>query len=88
MADRARCDSGHLDICVVKRAGIPQLLRVAVAGLTGGLSGQDGVVYMTGRRIELTSAEPYPVQVDADYHGATPVDIDLTPAHVPFVIPA
>lgn len=88
MADRARVDSGHLDVCVVRRATRGALLRTAIRALRGGVSRQRGVDYRTGRRVELTAAEPVAVEVDGDYFGTTPVEITLRPACVPVVVPA
>jgi diacylglycerol kinase family enzyme len=88
LADRARCDSGHLDVCVLERASLPGLLRTGWNGLSGGLSRRRGVAYLTGRRVRLAANEPVAVQVDGDYCGTTPVEIDLLPAHVSLCIPA
>ncbi|HXV74814.1 MAG TPA: diacylglycerol kinase family protein [Candidatus Polarisedimenticolaceae bacterium] len=88
VADRASCDSGHLDVCVLKRASLPGLARAAFSGLTGGLSSSPGVVYLTGRRIELDADRPVPVELDGDPFGTTPVEIELTPRCVPVVVPA
>lgn len=86
VADRARCDSGQLDVCVLERATVPRLARTVVHGLTGGLSGRAGIVYRTGRVVHVESADPCAVQVDGDYLGSTPVRIELRPAVVPFVV--
>ena len=88
MADRARCDSGHLDACVLHNGSIAGLVRAGVAGLTGGLSHRDDVTYLTGRQIRVLSDDPVPFEVDGDYAGTTPVDIELRPAAVPVVVPA
>ena len=88
VADRARSDSGHLDICVMQRATVPGLLKATVGGLTGGVSGQKGILYLTGQRISLGSDEPSPVEVDGDYYGTTPIEITMEPSVVPVVVPA
>jgi diacylglycerol kinase family enzyme len=87
VADRARCDSGHLDICVLTRAALPSLARAAVSALTGGLSNCPGVIYLTGTRVELGSDRPVPLELDGDPFGATPVDIKMEPQHVPVIVP-
>ena len=88
MADLARCDSGRLDVCVLRNASLGGLVRAAVSGLTGGLSRRDDVVYVTGRRIRIESDPPVPVQIDGDHAGTTPLEIEIRPAHVPIVLPA
>lgn len=87
LADQARCDSGHLDICVLSRASLPGLLRAAAGGLSGGISGQKGVTYLTGREVQINAEAPVAVQVDGDYFGRTPLRIGLEPAWVPFISP-
>jgi YegS/Rv2252/BmrU family lipid kinase len=87
LADRARCDSGELDVCVLARAAIPDLLRTAARGLAGGISRQRGVIYLTGREISIEGDERVPVQVDGDYFGRTPAQIRLEPSRVRFIAP-
>jgi len=88
MADRARCDSGWLDVCILRNGSRGGLMRAAVSGLTGGLSGRDDVAYVTGRRVRIDSEQPVPVEIDGDPAGTTPLDIEIRPAHVPIVVPA
>jgi diacylglycerol kinase family enzyme len=77
VADRARCDSGQLDACILTRASFPRLLRAAAGGLTGGLSKQRGVVYLSGTSIEITANEPVAAQIDGEPFGTTPLRIHL-----------
>jgi len=88
LADRAVCDSGFLDVCVLTRAALPGLMRALVSGLTGGLSRTEGVVYVHGTRIGITSNQPVPVELDGDPFGTTPIQISLQPRHVPIVVPS
>ena len=88
MADRARCDSGHLDVCVLRNASLAGLVKAGVAGLTGGLSRREDVAYLTGRRIRIDAAEAVPVEIDGDHAGTTPIEVELRPATVPIVVPA
>ena len=87
VTDRAVCDSGYLDVCVLTRAALPGLVKALVGGLTGGLSRSDGVVYVQGTRIGVTSNLPVPVELDGDPFGTTPFDITLKPRQVPIVVP-
>jgi diacylglycerol kinase (ATP) len=88
LADRARVDSGHLDVCVLSRASIAGLLGVTAAALSGGVSGRKGVVYLTGREIVIESTHPVSAQIDGDYFGTTPLSIGLESERVPFVVPS
>lgn len=88
MADLARSDSGHLDVCVLRDASVAGLVRAAVSALTGGLSRRDDVDYLTGRRIRVESEDPVQVEIDGDHAGTTPLDVRLRAAHVPILTSA
>jgi YegS/Rv2252/BmrU family lipid kinase len=86
-ADRARCDSGHLDVCVFPRGTLPALIWYYLAAFLGWASKRTDVRYLTGTRIRIESREPVAVQMDGDPAGVTPVDIGLLPAVVPVLVP-
>lgn len=88
MLPQARSDDGLLDVCVLpceSRAKIVQLFLLAVSGEH---TQSEGAVYMKARRICIESAEPSPVQVDGEPAGFTPVEIDLLPQKLGFIVPA
>ncbi|UCE85330.1 MAG: diacylglycerol kinase family lipid kinase [Deltaproteobacteria bacterium] len=87
VTDRARGDSGQLDVCLFARASRRHLVRYAWAGFRGRIARLDGVLYRTGRRIAIRSAEPVPVEVDGDDYADTPVEIRVVPRAVPIVMP-
>jgi len=87
-ADRARCDSGHLDVCVFPRGTLSALIWYYLAAFRGWVSTRTDVRYLTGIRIRIESREPVAVQVDGDPAGDTPVDIQLLPGAVPVLVPA
>ena len=85
--DRARCDSGHFDMCVFSKAAIWDLYRYGFAALFKSVSRDGGCLYVTGRSIRIESSAPVAVQVDGDYLGTSPVDIDILPASIPIIVP-
>jgi YegS/Rv2252/BmrU family lipid kinase len=87
VAERARPDSGHLDVVALERASRRNLVRAAVAARRGRLSRLPGVRYETGRSVAIRCAQPVPVEVDGEEFGATPVAIDLEPRVVPVLVP-
>lgn len=88
IADRASCDSGVLDVCVLRRGGLAWLAWYGVGALCGGLSGRGGVHYLTGRRVSIDcAAGPVPVEVDGDDLGDTPVSIGIRPGAVSVLCP-
>ena len=86
-ADRARCDSGHLDVCVFPKGSFPYLVWYYLAALRGRVSRETNVTYLTGRRVRIESEEPVPVQVDGDPYGTTPILVELVPSAIPMVVP-
>ncbi len=42
------------------------------------VNGSSGAVKCRGSKFEITSDEPYPVQIDGEYFGNTPVDISIS----------
>ncbi|MDH7499748.1 MAG: diacylglycerol kinase family lipid kinase [candidate division NC10 bacterium] len=86
-ADRARCDSGHLDVCIFPRGSLPALIWYYLAAFCGWVSKRTDVRYLTGTRIKIESKDPVAVQVDGDYAGTTPAEIQLLPALVPVLVP-
>ncbi|MBN1615058.1 MAG: diacylglycerol kinase family lipid kinase [Deltaproteobacteria bacterium] len=86
-ADRAQCDSGHLDICVFPRGDMWALLRYYVAAYRRRVSSDTDVRYCKGKRILIESKEPAMIQVDGEPFGTTPSDIRIVPSCVPIKVP-
>jgi YegS/Rv2252/BmrU family lipid kinase len=86
-ADRARCDSGHLDVCVFPRGALSALAQYYIAALRGRVSRDTDVRYLVGRHIVVDSEEPVMIEVDGDPLGTTPMEIRLVPSHVPIHVP-
>jgi diacylglycerol kinase (ATP) len=93
-ADRARPDSGVLDVCLFPQASVPRLVRYLAAGFVGRLSTLPDVIYRTARRVEIEAGDgngasaEVPIQVDGDARGTTPTTIDLAPFRIPLLVPA
>jgi YegS/Rv2252/BmrU family lipid kinase len=84
----ARGDDGVLDVCVLPCRSRVDLVRLFVLAALGEHVNADGVVYVKGRHVRITSqGEEAPVQVDGDPAGHTPASIDLLPIRLPFIVP-
>ena len=83
----ARPDDGLLDVCVVPCRSRSELLRLFLQAAAGEHTGVEGVVYRKGRRVRIESPVAVPVQVDGDAAGHTPLEIDLLPVRLPFIVP-
>ncbi len=87
VCSRARCDSGRLEVVVFERASIPSLARYALAGWRHQMERVAGARHRSGRRIQIEADDPVDVEIDGEYHGTTPVHIELMPSTVPLLVP-
>jgi YegS/Rv2252/BmrU family lipid kinase len=83
----ARSDDGVLDICVLPCRSPTDLVQLFLAAAAGEHLTVEGAVYVKGKHIRIESAEPVPVQLDGDSAGHTPLEIDLLPTRLPFIVP-
>lgn len=83
----ARPDDQLLDVCVMPCSSRRDLMRLLLAAAAGQHVHEEGVIYLKGKSIRIDSPNPVPVQVDGEPAGATPVDIDLLPTRIPFIVP-
>jgi len=83
----ARPDDQLLDVCAMPCSSQAQLLNLFISASGGAHLGIEGVVYLKGRRVRIDSPDQVPVQVDGEPAGQTPLDIDLLPGRIPFIVP-
>jgi diacylglycerol kinase (ATP) len=83
----ARSDDGLLDVCVLPCASPQEAIHLVLRAAAGEHVDAEGVVYTKGTRVRVESPQDIPVQVDGDAAGHTPVDIDLLPVRLPFIVP-
>ena len=83
----ARADDQLLDVCVMPCLTRMDLVRLFLSAAAGEHLKQEGVVYVKGRRVRIESPQPVPVQVDGEPAGVTPVEIDLLPGRIGFIVP-
>lgn len=83
----AKADDGLLDLCVLPCRTAEDLARLFLLAAAGEHTRAEGVVYLKGRDLRIESPRPVPVQIDGDPAGHTPIQIDLLPLRVPFIVP-
>jgi diacylglycerol kinase (ATP) len=81
-----RLDDGLLEAYLFGKATRPALLGHALRGLLTGLPA-GSCRRVRGRRFRIESDEPVPYQVDGDYGGTTPVEIEVTPRPFRLIVP-
>jgi diacylglycerol kinase (ATP) len=87
LAPHARPDDGMLDVCVIPVDSPIDAVQKFLHAAAGEHLLIEGVVYSRAKQIEITSAQPAPIQIDGDPAGYTPVRIELLPMRVPFIVP-
>jgi len=85
IAPRATLMDGLFDVQVftVSKARIPLLYRKATRGLH--LS-DPGVKRYRAAKVAIDTGEPWPVEIDGDYLGETPIEVSLLPGALRFKI--
>ena len=83
----ARSDDEVLDVCVLPATSAPDLMGHLLRAAAGEHLMGEGVVYVKGRKVRVTSEGPVAVQADGDPAGFTPVEVDLLPTRVAFIVP-
>jgi diacylglycerol kinase (ATP) len=83
----AKTDDGLLDVCVLPCRDRGQMLSLLLSAAAGEHMNVEGARYEKGVRIGVTAEKPVPVQVDGEAGGFTPLDVELLPVRVPFIVP-
>lgn len=83
----ARSDDGQLDVCVMPCRSPFDVVELLLKAAVGEHVRADGVFYGKGRHVRVDSPDSVPVQVDGDSAGHTPVELDLLPVRLPFIVP-
>jgi diacylglycerol kinase (ATP) len=87
-ADDARLDSGFLHVRIFPRGTRSAILKYGIMGLARKTSFLKDVVSLKGKKLRIEAKAPAPLQLDGDHAGWTPVEIEIRPGVVPFVVPA
>lgn len=83
----AALDSGYFDVCVFQGGSRGAVVKYALAGLFRLVPKLTDVTRFTCTKIRIESPSPCPVEVDGDYFGTTPQEIELVRAAVPILVP-
>jgi diacylglycerol kinase family enzyme len=83
----AKSDDGLLDVCVLACRDRGEMLSLLLSAAAGEHMNAEGARYEKGVRIGVTAERPVPVQVDGEAGGFTPLEVELLPVKVPFIVP-
>jgi YegS/Rv2252/BmrU family lipid kinase len=83
----ARSDDGLLDVCVLPCKNPQKLIELALRTAANEHLQMPGVILARGKRVRIHADTAVPVQLDGDAAGHTPLDIELLPYRLPFIVP-
>lgn len=84
----AMADDGLLDVCAIEGQGWRRVVACGLRILIGRLEGAPGVVWRRVRSVELAAPPSFPVQVDGDYLGRTPMRFRVAPRALTVLVPS
>lgn len=75
----AKADDGFLDVCILKRKEVYELLKVILGIVTKKHLTLKQIAYYKGKKIRIESKKPVLIHVDCELIGTTPVNIEICP---------
>lgn len=84
---KASLTDGMLDLCLFKAEGCLDLLHYLQATLRGTHVATQGVTYLQGRTLEITSPSAVPVQLDGEFVGYLPARMEVCPGALKVRVP-
>jgi diacylglycerol kinase (ATP) len=81
-------DDGLLDVCVLPCANRLEAVRQFLLAASGDHLTAEGTIYTKGKRVRIDAAEEVPVQIDGEAAGHTPLECELLPVRLPFLVPS
>ncbi len=79
---RAEADDGWLDICVFAGKSRKDYLRYLVGAILRRPTIFSDVTYYRGKKVEIQSSHPVPIELDGDFKGYTPFVCEVVPKSV------
>lgn len=87
IAPGASISDGYLDVCLFRQRSRLGFLAQLVGVLLRRHRQDPNFIQIKARKIELSTRPPTAVQLDGDYFGETPVEIEVLPAAVRIIQP-
>jgi YegS/Rv2252/BmrU family lipid kinase len=87
MTPEARVDDGLLDIRIFKGMGPTWVFRHVAGVFTHRHLSDPMVSHFQGRHVDIYTAEPFPIQLDGEPVGLTPVSVRVVPRALRVLVP-
>jgi diacylglycerol kinase family enzyme len=84
---RPKYDDGLWEVYLFPKVTKRLLLGLAGRALLRRIEKTPGLVHRKGRKVQVSGADPAPVQIDGDYYGHTPVEFTLSGRTIPILCP-
>ena len=87
IAHRAAPDSGFMEVCLLTKGTLWQILLLALTGL-GRLTHRVSAaqfIYRSGTRVHVAAPDDVPVQMDGDYHGSGSGTVTIKPRAISLI---
>tara|TARA_R110002095_G_scaffold20954_3_gene23017 strand:+ start:3063 stop:3959 length:897 start_codon:yes stop_codon:yes gene_type:complete len=86
-APAANDHDGLLDLILLRKKGIWNMLKYVIRIIRGTHFHSRSVQTLQVKQIRIRSAHPVPIQTDGDFTGSTPADFRIIPAAARFIVP-
>jgi diacylglycerol kinase (ATP) len=87
MTPEARLDDGLLDVRIFKGMGLAWIFRHVAGVFTRRHLRNPMVSHYQGQRVTIYTAEPFPVQLDGEPVGTTPISLEVVPRSLRVLVP-
>ena len=88
VAPKAMVNDGLFDVILVKRTNLGELIRLVGAALRGEHLEDERVVYFQARELHLSSKEPVELNIDGEYGGRLPHNVQVRASHLSVIVPS
>ncbi len=83
----ANLNDGRLDICIFQKRGKLSLLHFISRVIQGKHLSLDGVKYLRTRSAKIWSEKKIGAQIDGDFWGYLPIEVEASPLALNFILP-
>jgi diacylglycerol kinase (ATP) len=84
---KASFDDGMMDVCLFEKTGVIPTVKYLAAIANGSHDRTKGIIYKHAKKVEITSIEHVPIEVDGEFVGETPAKLTVIPKGLKILVP-
>ncbi|MGH7541761.1 MAG: diacylglycerol/lipid kinase family protein [Gemmatimonadota bacterium] len=88
VAPRASVRDGLIDLCIYAPRNLPEVARILWRVARRQFQGDDRMIFLQAKRVQIESDPPVAVQVDGEPRGVTPIEANIEPLVGRILVPA